>query len=621
MLDKSGKATIHKPAPVLITYGSARESTLSEPTAPAAITTKFVNLPAVLTHVETHAFIVFSMDNGNRTLSDLTHHSDDESITLPDRQEIPDRFPSFGNNDLPSNDQELTSIREEDVPPSSFTMYDLDYYEIQEMRDECKSKDTAYCFSVANQTTRYYHGREMIEGCQTAADWFTTYLDDNTKKWHPIPEGFSAPHWPEDYVDAINILREEDAQHVNSILIEAAKELDRTRNSGEDRFEILSLSDVSWDDKNRMRSLLCSEAVTYRFTQPWNDGHHHYQGSLPQRGEQDAADRLIEVFLEDTEEYAAIPEGYTAPREPYDHIDALNWEKIANERARHRQILASHGVPESNLSGSDWEVTRQALMQDRARRKERGKEVSDTEEEDNEMEEEEMEEGRQRSPNSRSVSVARSSRTVSSASSTPPVTSAAEMLAELGMTLPVEDAILEAVSTKKVTIFEQSCYSLFGEYVCRMAAELGTQFGRRSDFVMERAELLLKEKRGPNRANKFRTYISRTRQDEMQGSTLQHFFHLTNVVLIAFWAVTKEEKAKFMDQCYVEYMEGTTTSDEREERMQDVYEYLQDDVVEGGSSIVAPEVRFERWRAMIERLVSDFFFHSLCEKGFQIVAF
>ena len=138
---------------------------------------------------------------------------------------------------------------------------------------------------------------------------------------------------------------------------------------------------------------------------------------------------------------------------------------------------------------------------------------------------------------------------------------------------------------------------------------------------MERAELLLKEKRGPNRANKFRTYISRTRQDEMQGSTLQHFFHLTNVVLIAFWAVTKEEKAKFMDQCYVEYMEGTTTSDEQEERMQDVYEYLQDDVVEGGSSIVAPEVRFERWRAMIERLVSDFFFHSLCEKGFQIVAF
>ncbi|KIJ90167.1 hypothetical protein K443DRAFT_50635, partial [Laccaria amethystina LaAM-08-1] len=166
-----------------------------------------------------------------------------------------------------------------------------------------------------------------------------------------------------------------------------------------------------------------------------------------------------------------------------------------------------------------------------------------------------------------------------------PVTSAAEILAELGMTLLVEDAVLEAVSTKKVTIFEQSCYSLFGEYVCRMVAELGTQFGRRSDFVMERADPLLKEKRGPNRANKFRTYISRTRQDEMQG-------------------MTKEEKAKFMDQCYAEYMQGTTTSDEREERMQEVYEYLQDEVAEGGSSIVAPEVRFECWRAMIERLLN-----------------
>ena len=160
------------------------------------------------------------------------------------------------------------------------------------------------------------------------------------------------------------------------------------------------------------------------------------------------------------------------------------------------------------------------------------------------------------------VSVTWSSCTVSSASSTPPVTSAAEMLAELGMTLPVEDAILEAVLIKKVTIFEQSCYSLFGKYVCRMAAKVGMQFGRRSDFVMERADLLLKERQGPNRANKFRTYISRTCQDEMQGGTLQCFFHLTNVVLIAFWAVTKEEKVKFMNQCYAEYMQGTTTSDE-----------------------------------------------------------
>ena len=132
------------------------------------------------------------------------------------------------------------------------------------------------------------------------------------------------------------------------------------------------------------------------------------------------------------------------------------------------------------------------------------------------MEDEEMKEG---SPNSRSPSVTRSSRTGSSASSTPPATSAAEILAELGMTLPMEDVVLDAVSTKKVTHFEQTCYSLFGEYVCRMAAELGTQFGRRSDFVMERANLLLKEKRGPNRANKFRSYISRTRKDEMQGST------------------------------------------------------------------------------------------------------
>lgn len=504
-----------KPAPVLRTYGSTRKSTSAEPAAPAAIATKFVDLPAVLTHAETHASLVFSTDNSDGMLSDLFSRSDDDNITLPVRLEVTNSFSSFDVDDLHSNGQELTSIREEDSRP--FTMQDLDYDEIEGMRQECESKDTAYCFRYAGGTTRYYHGRELIEGCQTAADWFTKYLDDDTNKWHAIPQGFSAPHFPEDYVDAINILREEDDLHVNSYLIEAAKALDKTRNSGEDHFEILSLDDdLSWDDKNRMRALLCSEAVTYRFTQPWNGEHHHYQGSLPQRGEQDAADRLIEVFLEDTEEYAPIPEGYTAPREPYDHIDALNWEKIANERARRRKILAAHGVPESDLSGSDWEATYQELMRDRARRKKRGEEVSDTEEEDVEMEDEEMKEG---SPNSRSPSVTRSSRTGSSASSTPPATSAAEILAELGMTLPMEDVVLDAVSTKKVTHFEQTCYSLFGEYVCRMAAELGTQFGRRSDFVMERANLLLKEKRGPNRANRFRSYISRTRKDEMQGST------------------------------------------------------------------------------------------------------
>jgi hypothetical protein len=95
----------------------------------------------------------------------------------------------------------------------------------------------------------------------------------------------------------------------------------------------------------------------------------------------------------------------------------------------------------------------------------------------------------------------------------------------------------------------------------------------------------------------------------MQGSTLLHFFYLANIVLTTFWAVTKQEKVKFMDQCYAEYMQGTTTSEEREERMQEVYEYLQDEVTGGGSSIVAPEVRFERWRAMIEHLVSDFFIY------------
>ena len=171
-----------KPAPVLRTYGSTRKSTSAEPAAPAAIATKFVDLPAVLTHAETHASLVFSTDNSDGMLSDLFSRSDDDNITLPVRLEVTNSFSSFDVDDLHSNGQELTSIREEDSWP--FMMQDLDYDEIEGMRQECESKDTAYCFRYAGGTTRYYHGRELIEGCQTAADWFTKYLDDDTNKWH-----------------------------------------------------------------------------------------------------------------------------------------------------------------------------------------------------------------------------------------------------------------------------------------------------------------------------------------------------------------------------------------------------------------------------------------------------
>ncbi|EDR00995.1 uncharacterized protein LACBIDRAFT_333679 [Laccaria bicolor S238N-H82] len=245
-----------KPAPVLRMYGSTHKSSSAQPTAPAAITT--------------------NAGNSNSTLSDLTSTcSDDYDITLPDQpegaNEFANSYSSFDPNDIPSTGKKLTSIRDEDFHPRSFSMHDLGPDEIQAMREACESKDVAYCFSYADKTTRYYHGHELTEGCQSAADWFTTYFDDETKKWHPIPQGFSAPHWPEDYVDAINILREEDELHINSYIIEAAMALDKTRNSGEDVFEILSLEDdLSWDDKNHMRSLLCLEAVTYRFTQPWD---------------------------------------------------------------------------------------------------------------------------------------------------------------------------------------------------------------------------------------------------------------------------------------------------------------------------------------------------------------
>jgi hypothetical protein len=73
---------------------------------------------------------------------------------------------------------------------------------------------------------------------------------------------------------------------------------------------------------------------------------------------------------------------------------------------------------------------------------------------------------------------------------------------------------LEELSSTKPSLMEAALYPMFGEIVWQVAHRLGHLYGRSSDFAMEKAGLLRKEKRAPNRYNMFKTFASRMKPEE-----------------------------------------------------------------------------------------------------------
>jgi len=176
---------------------------------------------------------------------------------------------------------------------------------------------------------------------------------------------------------------------------------------------------------------------------------------------------------------------------------------------------------ESELSGSDYEEACCELEKKRAWCKSRGRSVTDTEEEDARINEEDAEEehdlecDKQEEAHSTATcnqlsTIKREGKAPTSsdahweelrASFTPSQLDTASVLNSYGLTLMPTALLpdLEEISSTKPSLMEVALYPMFGEIVWQHAHRFTHLYGRSLEFAMEKAGLLRKEKRAPNR--------------------------------------------------------------------------------------------------------------------------
>ena len=99
---------------------------------------------------------------------------------------------------------------------------------------------------------------------------------------------------------------------------------------------------------------------------------------------------------------------------------------------------------------------------------------------------------------------------------TPSQLDAASVLNSYGLTLMPTALLpdLEEISSTKPSLMEAALYPMFGEIVWQHAHRFAHLYGRSSEFAMEKAGLLRKEKRAPNCYNMFKTFTSRMKPEE-----------------------------------------------------------------------------------------------------------
>ncbi|EDR01941.1 uncharacterized protein LACBIDRAFT_332765 [Laccaria bicolor S238N-H82] len=493
-------------------------------------------------------------------------------------------------------------------------------------------------------------------------------FDEESGFWVPIPANYTAPHTPEDLIEAENDIRILDHHCIAYVHPEARKtfkELNASREPEDPEIYPLHVYDISKGEEAVLVAGLEGEEVAYKFRKPWEKGYIRYQGSLPQEGAQNAADRCTEMWDNDTQAYLMLPAGYTAPHDPQDYVDAVNYELVRAERHRHSAISlaqcqlhprkeegkkekvtalqdweAPDLVIESDLSGSDYEVGRCEEEKTRDWCKSRGQSVMDTEEDDVKIDEEDakeepdleheeeeaceeekrrskgkkplvrdteeedehdLERDKQEEARSKAACLLLSTMKTEgkvhtssahwkdlTASYTPSQLDTASLLSSYGLTL-IPDALLpdlEEVSSTKPSLLETVLYPMFGQVVWQVAHRLGHLYGRSSDFAMEKVGLLCKEKRAPNRYNLFKTFASRTKPEEGDHEGLQLWNRATN-----------EE--------YKKLMQGATTKEEKDERIQEAISFIKNQVNEEGTNVCNANLCFASYMKEIRDLITN----------------
>jgi len=93
---------------------------------------------------------------------------------------------------------------------------------------------------------------------------------------------------------------------------------------------------------------------------------------------------------------------------------------------------------------------------------------------------------------------------------------AASVLNSYGLTLMPTALLpdLKEISLTKPSLMEAALYPMFGEIVWQHTHRFTHLYGHSSEFAMEKAGLLQKEKRAPNCYNMFKTFTSQMKPEE-----------------------------------------------------------------------------------------------------------
>ena len=124
--------------------------------------------------------------------------------------------------------------------------------------------------------------------------------------WVPIPAHQTAPHMPEDLIEAVNdvcIMDRHCIAYVHPEARNAFKALNASRQPNDLEMHPLHVYDISEEEEAALVAGLEGSEAAYKFQRPWEEGHTCYEGSWPREGVPNAADRHTEMWDDERQKY------------------------------------------------------------------------------------------------------------------------------------------------------------------------------------------------------------------------------------------------------------------------------------------------------------------------------
>jgi len=195
--------------------------------------------------------------------------------------------------------------------------------------------NTHYRFTFAKGGHCTYYGCRPKKGHHTPVDDQTSMFDIEMACWVPIPAHQTAPHTPEDLIEAVNDICIMD-RHCIAYVHPEARNASRQPNDLE--MHPLHVYNISEEEEAVLVAGLKGSEAAYKFQRPWEEGHTRHEGSWPREGVPNAADRRTEMWDDERQKYRMLADSYTVPHDPQDYVDAINFETVRAEKLHCTEI-------------------------------------------------------------------------------------------------------------------------------------------------------------------------------------------------------------------------------------------------------------------------------------------